>query len=261
MKIRIFLPLFMILILLSSSVLAGSLESIFNSANSDFEKGDYASAQSKYKQLEKLGVYSETLFYNRAVTEARLGNIGRAVLYFEKVLINNPGDESAAFNIKVLRDYIARRSNELGRDADLAPAAGPWRATLDRFSATSASISFLVFFLLFFAVIGLIRFVKSDIIGLSLRVAAGIFAISALLLGAVTLGKRNQLLHIKEAIVVSVNDNYQLDVYDGPGENAKRFFLEEGSRVKMLDSRHGWVKIQDDHGRDGWVKKSSIGRI
>jgi tetratricopeptide (TPR) repeat protein len=238
------------------------MEQTFKEANAAFESGNYQEAADRYRSLEKLGVHSDTLFYNMGVVSARLGNIGTAVLYFEKVLLDKPGDEAAAFNLKVLRNYVARRSNALGRDADLVPAAGPWRATLDKFSPATASVSFLIFYLAFFAVLILRRFMKTDIAVMSLRVAAGIFLIVALLLGAVTIGKRNQILNLKEAVVVQVDsEGYQLDVFDGPGGSVRRFGLEEGARVREPGRRNQWTKIQDDQGRDGWVEASSVRRI
>ncbi|MBN2804305.1 MAG: hypothetical protein JXR91_14515 [Deltaproteobacteria bacterium] len=253
--------LFLLVSLFTFNAAAKGLETDFAKANSLFEKGEYQKAQKAYDDLEKLGVHSTVLFYNRAVTEARLGNLGSAVQYFEKVLVKNPADESAVYNLKVIRNYIARRSNEQGRDADLAPFTSPWRATLDRFSEKSASISFIIFYILFFIVLFAAHFVKNEMLILSLRVSTGIFAAAAILLGAVTAGKKDQLTNQTEAIVTKVGDDYQLNVYDGPAENAKRFTLEEGARIKLLDTRNSWSKIMDDHGKDGWVKTENLGKI
>jgi len=240
---------------------AGSLEEQFLQGNAAFERGDWKEAVRQYRALENLGVRSSMLFYNRGTAEARLGHPGMAAYYFERVLAMEPGHDDAAHNLQVVRDFIARRANEHGRDADLMPAAGPWRATLDRFSPASASVSFLVFYLLFFAALLARRFLRGDLLRLSAGVVAGIFATLALLLGTVTMGKRHQVMSVKDAVVVSAVDGDQLNVFEGPGSQVRRFGLEEGARVQVLEHRRGWTKVRDDQGRDGWVAAGHIRRI
>jgi SH3-like domain-containing protein len=122
-------------------------------------------------------------------------------------------------------------------------------------------VSFLVFYLLFFAALLARRFLRGDLLRLSAGVAAGIFATVALLLGAVTLGKRHQVMSVRDAVVVSAVDGDQLNVFEGPGSQVRRFGLEEGARIQVLEQRRGWTKVRDDQGRDGWVAAGHIRRI
>ena len=207
-----------------------------------------------------LGVNSATLFYNRATAEARLGHLGRAIQYYEKVLAIQPLDENAVHNLKVIRDYIARRANQQGRDADLAPAAGPWRTILDRFTANSASIAFLIFHLLFFGVLVARRFFRGEWVRLTMGVAAGILFVVSVCMGIVLLGKRHQAYHQHEAVVVTVENGLR-PVFEGPVNAVKRFDLEEGSRVLILENKRGYAKVRDDQGRDGWVRRETLGKI
>ncbi|MBN2527963.1 MAG: hypothetical protein JXR76_16355 [Deltaproteobacteria bacterium] len=249
-----------VVISMTSVTMANTVEVVFQQANEAFGEGNYAEAIEKYSELEKLGVNSATLFYNRATAESRMGHLGRAVQYYEKVLTQHPLDDNAVFNLKVIRDYIARRANQQGRDADLAPAAGPWRTILDRFTVTSASVTFLVFHLLFFGVLFARRFFVGEWIRLSLGVTAGILLVVSICMGTVLLGKRHQTWYEHEAVVVSVENDLR-PVYEGPNEAVKRFDLEEGSRVTILENKRGFAKIRDDQGRDGWVRRETLGRI
>lgn len=248
------------ILFVSANANASSLEHIFKDANTSFGNGDYKTAIDKYKELEKLGVYSETLFYNRATAEARVGNLGRAIQYYERVLKLAPSNEDTIHNLKVIRNYIAKRANREGRDADLAPASGPWRTILDRFTSTSASVAFLVFYVLFFVFLVLRWVIRGELLRLSLNIAIGIMLVLWLSVGAIVLGKRNQVLNVKEAIVLS-QDGILRPVYEGPNPNVVRYSLEEGSRVQILDTSKEYYKIQDDQGRDGWILKRTLGRI
>jgi len=46
-----------------------------------------------------------------------------------------------------------------------------------------------------------------------------------------------------------------------PGSAVKRFSLDEGSRVLVLEKRESFVKIRDGEGRDGWAKAEDLGEI
>lgn len=244
----------------STPMMAASLDVMFEEANAEFGEGNYEVVIDMYTRLEKLGVHSPALFYNRATSEARVGNLGRAIQYYEKVLAISPLDENTVYNLKVIRDHIARRANQQGRDADLAPAAGPWRAVLDRFTPMSASASFLVVYLLFFVALICRGYLKGEWIRLTIGVTAGILFAVSICMGAVLLGKRYQVLNAKEAVVVSVENDLR-PVYEGLSSTVKRFDLEEGSRVQIIEQKNGWFKIRDDQGRDGWVKRQTLGRI
>jgi len=235
-----------------------SVEDLFDKANEAFWAGEYEKAAQTYSQLEELGVRSPELSFNLATAEARLGNLGRAVLHYERVLRREPGHEDTVHNLTTIRDFIARRASEAGRDADLAPAAGPWRAVLDRFSPKSAAVAFLVFHLALFTLLIARRFVNAEMARLTLGVLVGVLAVLTVSTGSVCTGKWDQERNLHEGIVL-VGDT--VDVMEGPDSEVKRFALEEGSRIIIVEETDGWVKIRDDQGRDGWTRDDQIGEI
>jgi len=235
-----------------------SLDSMFDEANDAFWNGEYEKAAELYAELEELGARSTALSFNRGTAEARLGNLGRAVCHYERALRQDPGHADATHNLAVIREFIARRASEQGRDADLAPAVGPWRAVLDRFSPRSASIAFLIFDVALFAVLILRRFIRREIYRLTLGVLAGVLAALTIATLAVTVGKWNQISGEREGIVVVRG---VVEVMEGPDSEVKRFVLDEGSRVRLLEERDAWVKLRDDQGRDGWAPGEALGEI
>jgi tetratricopeptide (TPR) repeat protein len=231
---------------------------VFKKANNAFWNGEYEAAKNGYEKLEELGVRDPVLSYNLGTAYARLGKLGVAVRHFERALRLDPGQDDTRHNLSAIREFIARRASEGGRDADLAPAAGPWRAVLDRFSSRGAAIAFLVFHIALFMVLGIRRFVFAEMPRLSLGVLAGVLIILTLSTGAVALGKWHQDNYVKEAVVVAEE---QLDVMEGPSSTVMRFALEEGSRVEILEETATWLRILDSEGRDGWVPAEALGRI
>jgi SH3-like domain-containing protein len=71
-------------------------------------------------------------------------------------------------------------------------------------------------------------------------------------------GKWRQEAREQEAIVVRP---IAMDVVEGPGSAVRRFALNEGSRVRVLEKREEFVKIRDDEGRDGWARADDLGEI
>lgn len=237
---------------------AESLDSIFTQSNNAFWNGEYQKAATGYEKLAQLGVADPAVSYNLGTAHARLGHWGLAVLYYEKVLRLDPGHDDARHNLGVVREFLAKRASQAGRDADLAPAAGPWRAVLDRFSVRGAAIGFLVLHLCFFAVLIARRFVLAEMPRLSLGVVAGVLAILTITVFSVAVGKWHQQTYVNEAVVISPG---QLDVMEGPKSTVKRFALEEGSRIRVLEERSSWIHILDSEGRDGWASTDQLENI
>ncbi len=255
---RTALLLSVICALLPVGAAADSLSTLFQKANNAFWNGEYDAALKDYQRLDELGVHNATLSYDIGTTYARLGKLGKAVQHYEQALRLDPGQDDTRHNLAIIREFIARRASEAGRDADLAPAAGPWRAVLDRFSSRGAAVIFLVFHVALFLVLGVRRFVFAEMPRLSLGVLAGVLLILSLATGAVAVGKWHQDHYAREAVVVADN---QIEVMEGPRSEVMRFALEEGSRVGVLEEKSGWIRIMDSEGRDGWAPAPSLGII
>ncbi len=237
---------------------ADSLNTNFLDANNAFWNGNYKKAVDRYTKLEEIGVRDPNLSYNLATAHARLGQLGKAVQYYERSLKLDPGHTDSRYNLGVIREFLARRASEAGRDADLAPAVTPWRAMLDRFSPKSAALSFLVFHLALFLVLVGRRFVSKEMPRLSLGVLAGVLTILTVTTLSVVIGKWHQANYQKEAVVIAEG---QLDVMEGPRSTVKRFSLEEGSRINVLETQNTWTHVLDSEGRDGWAEVAKLGKI
>jgi len=235
-----------------------SLQSVFETSNNAFWNGNYQGAIDGYEKLDELGVEDVAMHYNLATAYARLGRLGLAILHYEKALVLDPGHGDTHYNLSMIREYLARRASEQGRNADLAPAVSAWRAMLDHFSERSAANSFLIFWVLFFLLLLTRRFVRAEMPRLTLGVLAGVLGLLWVATGTVTVGKWYQQENVVEAVVISEG---LMDVYEGPGSEVKRFAIEEGSRVLVLEEREGWIRLRDSEQRDGWATADLLGTI
>ncbi len=258
-RFRIIAGLFFVALCAFPGVSNGeSLDSIFEKANNAFWNGGYDEAIGHYHRIEALGVRSPELSYNLGTAYARTGKLGRAVQHYERALRLAPGHGDTSYNVAVIRGFLARRASEAGRDADLAPGVTPWRAVLDRFSTWGAAVGFLLFNLLLFVMLIVRRFFTRETPRLFLGVFAGMLAVMMMLAFSVALGKWYQGAYEREAVVVVEG---QIDVMEGPSSTVKRFDLEEGSRVQILEEKEDWIRLLDSENRDGWVASDGLGKI
>ena len=126
------------------------------------------------------------------------------------------------------------------------------------FCLVLAAVAFLIIHLLLFIVLSIRRFVFAEMPRLSLGVLAGVLFILTVATGSVAVGKWYQDTHEKEAVVVA---DGPVDVMEGPSSEVKRFSVEEGSRVKIVEKTATWTRLLDSEGRDGWVPAESLGMI
>ena len=255
------LRLFSVLVFMSvaSMASAGTLQSVFDDANEAFGDGEYEKAVERYEKLAKLGVNDPDVLFNLATAYARLGKLGHAVWNYEKVLRLNPGASDAAENLAEIREFLARHASEMGRDADLAPATGPWRAVIDRFTLSGAAMAFLVFYLSFFgALLARRRFESGELPRLFISVLAGVLFLLFAAFGGVAVGKWHHSATVREAVVL-VSD--VVPVMEGPQSTVQRFFVEEGTKIKVIGVIDNWTRLADDQGRDGWILSESLGEL
>ncbi len=249
---------FMAILGFSMTCAAESINTEFEQANKAFSAGNYEKAIGIYSKLDTLGVENADLFYNLGTAHSRLGHWGKAIQQYERALKIDPTHEDTRHNLSTLREFIAHRANKSGRDALLSPPVTPWRAMMDRFSPAGASWAFLILHSLFFIALMIRRIIGAEMPRLTLGVAAGILGILSFSMLSITIGKWHAHNFVKEAIII--NDG-QTQVMEGPDSTVKRFILEEGSRVELVQSQGRWTRLHDAEGRDGWVPTKTLGEI
>lgn len=82
--------------------------SIFAEANAAFEAGDAAKALEAYERLERSGFATARVLANAGTAAQRLGDTGRAVLYYRRALRADPGYSPALESLRV----VSPKSNE-----------------------------------------------------------------------------------------------------------------------------------------------------
>jgi len=105
-------------------------DTVFASANSDFETGEFSSASRKYLRLAENGLISSELFFNLGTALYRDGKPGEAMLWMRRAEVVRPGMPEAEQNLRFLRDrlgFLEFGQSKMDRALrSLPPAFGKW---------------------------------------------------------------------------------------------------------------------------------------
>lgn len=223
------------------------------SGSRHYEQGDYAAAAADYQRILDYGIQSEVVHYNLGNAQFKQGELGEAILSYEKALALNPRDPEAAGNLA----YAV----SLTVDAvETEEGPFPLRAFLWLLHRTTAGEDALLLLLAIYllgatctAAIFLRRGNRRPL----LYVAAALLLMTAWSGGALAWKEYRQLGQQRAVILTE-----KVDALSGPAEDYKPLFtVHEGLQAVVRNRRGDWVQILLPNGLMGWVPAASIGIV
>jgi len=254
--LQIALLLLSLLVSWSNLVFASDAELLFEAGNKAYLDGDWDAALEKWKQVEQRGYAGGALFYNLGNAFYKKGELGEAILYWERAarLLGEEGD--VASNLKIAR---ARITDKLDESVHL-PVWDWFDRLRNRFSAGFVAWGSV---LLSFALFGALSMKRWVIRGgvWNQRLKSVVWVTAALLiigLSQAVMKARDESLR-REGVLVSV----EAEVLSAPalGSGKLLFTLHEGTKVRVLRKLEGWIEINAGKDKQGWVKDDAIGVI
>lgn len=227
---------------------------LWESANAAYVAGDYDRAVGDYTRILDGGLHSAALYYNLANALFKRGELGRAILYYNRALRLSPSDEDIRHNL----EYAERMTKD---NIEAVPEffLATWlRSVRSSLSCSAWTVLSLAAFAALLA-LGLLYM-------LSQRLAArkaGFYGMAvALLFFVVTSlfawGGRRDILDRSEAVVMGSS----VPVKSSPDRSATDLFvLHEGTKVTIGDTLEGWAEIRIADGNKGWIELGRIERI
>ena len=246
----------------------------FERANSAYEAGNYSGAIDDYTRVVAAGIVSADLFYNLGNACFKQGDLGRAILWYERAQRLAPRDPDLRENLALTRSLL--------RDQQLVVKEARWRRillgwhreTTAKESAVAATAVYLLFCLC--AVCFVFRdterfsrvYAKVSILSLGrllgldkaqdLGMAVVVVALVVGVLGASAVSKvRAESSHAMGVVLPE-----EVSVFSGPSRDASvQFKVHEGTLVMVRDARPGWVRVDLPGDLSGWVDETSLDRI
>ena len=224
-------------------------------ANQLYENGRFNQASQIYQQLADQGFSQSELLYNLGNAYYKQGDLGWAILNYERAARLSPRDGDIQANLEFVQGQTIDQIK-----ADPASPLDQWlKFSVSMFTLNEISLITLGLFWLMLGFIIIYRHTRTDKIRtrlqLTLFLVALLFAINAF-----TLGSR---LYVEASSPQAIVVVESMDLYSGPGEdNLTEFTLHSGTQVNLLETRGQWVRISlSGEQSQGWADIGAVERI
>lgn len=229
------------------------LPTLVNEAQAAYAAGDHAKALALFDSVRTTHT-STALLFNIGNCHYKLGDIPRAILFYERALRLSPGDEDVLANLAIAEQQVVDRVNQLP-SFTLGTTWGRIRGGQDpdQWSRRSLFASLLFFLLLAAAFAVRKRGLKRSLLG-----AAGVGLVLLLLSIVFAVVRNAEIEDDSEAIILTP----KVDVRSEPQSGGTVLFvLHKGTKVEVLDSLNEWYEVQLPNGSVGWMPSTTLERI
>lgn len=220
----------------------------FFDANRAYRAEQFREAADGYRKLIESGFENGHIHYNLGNAHFRIGNLGRAILSYERARLLIPRDDDLIFNLAHARS--------LAKDAvgDTGPAPLNNLLGLDSVNLHETLFVFAVLNACFFAVLCIRLFKRAEwtyYLAIFLAICVGIGAFAFLL-------KWHGWFADHRAVVVAA----EAEVRAGPDPGDTVLFkIHEGTIVQHERAEGGWVLLHLSKDKRGWAESSKLERI
>ena len=218
------------------------LELIFNKANVLYEEKKYSEAIKLYESILKKGYESGYLFYNLGNAYFKKGELGKAILNYEKALKFIPLDSDLRTNY----NYALSLIKVPVKDLESFWFTRFLNKVFSPFTVDNLTILLSLIYLFLLSVLTLFFRKHRKVIVLSL-ISLFFFSFSGLILKVSKQGK--------EAIVITK----EAQVKFAPLDEATLYFrVYEGQKLRIISQEGSYYKVRDHRQKIGWVEKKAL---
>jgi len=252
------LPLFAVWVLLSGAETvsaADDVAALFRDANARYREKDYAAAARMYRQIAAAGVRDGAVEFNLGNALFRGGNLGEAILHYERAHRLMPRNRDVLQNLRLARRQREDQVEESERNAVVRFFHGIASSlTVNEWSVVASVVLFLL---------GGILSARTLVTGPDMRRRLRHLAVvlaAAFVWSAASAAFQFEQLRRPVAIILSP----ELELYsepNPPAEEGHLFLLHEGSRVDIVRSEGEWALVRYAPGLRGWCREEHLARI
>ena len=222
--------------------------------NKAYVDGDYARATEEYEAIIEGGEFSMALYYNLGNAYFKMGELGKAILNYNRALRIAPANEDIRHNLALAEAQTKDRIAEVPEFF-----LNRWlRIVRNSMSCMAWSVLSLVWlalalaFALLFLLASSIKVRKAGFYGTILSFLLFVMATSF------ALSSRKDMLFKEEAVVMAS----AISVKSSPDRSATDIFvLHEGTKLRVVTELGEWCEIVIADGKKGWTLKSNVENI
>ena len=220
----------------------------FFEANQAYKNDRFQQAIDGYLRLIENRYENGHVYYNLGNAYFRRGDLGRAILSFERASLLLPRDADLSFNLSHARNQVRDASIDLQ-----TPSLGDFLA-LRGLNLYEIFFAFTLLNILFFSLLSIRLFIKAEwtyylTIFMTLLICIGVCAV-ALKWYAWAMDDRAVIL-AQEVVVQAGPDSRDTDL----------FKLHAGTIVQVERTENDWTLLQLSKDKRGWAKSNQLERI
>lgn len=221
--------------------------SAFQRANVYYEQGNFDEAIKQYNSILENGSESGNLYYNLGNCYFKKGQLGKALLNYEKARRFIPLDKDLESNYAYACSLIKGQSAVSKKSLPIRALNNFFeKITLDGLTILLSAL----YILILIAILISLFFKPCKKHALTLACLMGLFFIVCF----AALREKIAILN-KEAIVI----NEQVDAKFEPKDSATTHFtLYEGMKAEVIFSKDNWHKVRRQDNKNGWIENSAL---
>lgn len=228
-------------------------DSLFVQANEAYAAGNYRDAIEQYTQTAQSGEAAE-LYYNLGNAYYKTGEIGLAILNYERALRIKPFYSDAKYNLKIARNRIIDKEDETQ-----VFFISKWISSLMNLLPspiwTWISIGLFLAFLVLMFVFAFGKSIGWRKFGFQTAIVFLFLSIVGFTFAGIT---HNKQIQRRDAIVMTEI----VTVKSSPDKSGTDLFvLHEGIKVTIQETLGEWCEIKFGNGNVGWIRLSTLERI
>jgi tetratricopeptide (TPR) repeat protein len=236
---------------------AQSLDALFREGNAAYIRGDFAAASRAYDRLIEAGVRDADVYFNAATAHARKGELGHAVLGFERCLWIRASDDGCELGLRAAQAELGKLAAKQSGEATVRARPPLSEALVRPFSANVLAGSLLALDALLFGLLFARSRVQRESVRLGITIAAPLAALLLLLGFAGLAVKAGYFDEGPPAVVLR-----ETPLREGPDPRAVvRGQASPGLRGTLGARQGGYAEARLAGGLHGWVKASDLGLI
>lgn len=244
----------LLVFILAASFYAQPVEQLMNEGNEFYKNAEWESAIDSYNKILNQGYESAPLYYNLGNAYFKIGQLGEAILNYERGLKLEPGDEDIQFNLRLANARTVDRIQEVPK----LFITEWWDLFISAFNVSGWSLIVIVVFVVFLFFIGF-YFLTGSINLQRISIYGGIVSgISLVVLIVVLILAYHREATSNYGIVLADTVNVKVSPTE---KSSDSFVIHEGLKFEIQDQLDDWVKIKLADGKVGWLPSNSFGRI
>lgn len=236
-------------------------EQLAQQADSAYSADNYLLAEQLYLQALKEGGSSSVLFYNLGNAYYRQGNLGKAIVNYERALKIDPTNADARTNLDFVNSKIADKQIDSGSYLDSV-----WNGTVGMFHPDTWAVIALVLFAIFLGAVAVYIFSSAVMVKKTSFFGGMLVFVVTVAAVIISFSAANRVNSHDYAIILPPASQLSTTPRESRSQAEQAFLLHEGTKVEIIDSLSTptdgtWYEVMVGRGERAWIKSTEVERI